>query len=470
MPLLRRHARLQALSVLIVAASSIAARGEVGIVSERENGPFRHVRALQDIASANGGNRAAGTPGYDASATYVAERLSEGGYAVRLEPFTFTTFEERSPPVLASGDGSAYVTPPEAMRTLRNSGSADVTARLQGVDLGVDKVPLGPSTSGCEPEDFATLAPGAIALVRRGTCPFQRKVELAAAAKAAGVIVMNQGTDGQTDRFSGQLASPAPIPVLGVSTEVGRRLAAIAEATPDATLRLKVDAETAQRSTHNVIAQRGPLDGTFTVVGAHLDSVPEGPGMNDNASGSAAILEAALRLARATEPGPPVRFAFWGAEERGLVGSRHHLDALPEDERRRIDLYVNLDMVGSPNFGRFVQLTKEGRSGSVGRAFEAVSRSFADHGLPVEERSGRGRGYGSDDATFAAKGIPTIGLFTGAGGAKSEAHARLFGGKAAQPFDPCYHKACDTSGNIDVPVLNEMTDALSAALNRLAAP
>jgi Zn-dependent M28 family amino/carboxypeptidase len=192
--------------------------------------------------------------------------------------------------------------------------------------------------------------------------------------------------------------------------------------------------------------------------------------MNDNASGSAAILEAALRLARATDPGPPVRFAFWGAEERGLIGSRHHLDALPEDERRRIELYVNLDMVGSPNSGRFVQLTREDRSGSVGRAFEAVSRSFADHGLPVEERLGRGRGYGSDDASFAAKGIPTLGLFTGAGGAKSEAQALLFGGNAAQPFDPCYHKACDTSGNIDVSALDAMTNALTAALDRLATP
>jgi Zn-dependent M28 family amino/carboxypeptidase len=281
---------------------------------------------------------------------------------------------------------------------------------------------------------------------------------------------MNQGTDGQTDRFSGQLAGPAALPVLGVTTEVGRRLAAIAEATPDAALRLKVDVETAQRPTHNVIAQRGSLDGGFTIVGAHLDSVPEGPGMNDNASGTAAVLEAALRLARATDGGPPVRFAFWGAEERGLVGSRHHLEALPGNERGRIDLYVNLDMVGSPNFGRFVQLTQEGRSGPVGRAFEAVSRAFADHGLPVEERLGRGRGYGSDDAAFAAKGIPTIGLFTGAGGSKSEAQARLFGGKAMQPFDPCYHKACDTSGNIDVPVLDEMTDALTAALDRLASP
>ncbi|MET0742006.1 MAG: M20/M25/M40 family metallo-hydrolase, partial [Microvirga sp.] len=369
-----------------------------------------------------------------------------------------------------SGDGTAYVPPPEALRTLRNSGSASVAARLQGVDLGLNDAPLRPSTSGCEPEDFAGFAPGAIALVRRGTCPFQRKVDLAREAGASGLVVMNQGIDGQTGRFAGQLAGPAAIPVLGVTTEVGRRLAAIAGAAPDTVVHLKVDAETALRTTHNVIAQLGAVEGGYTLVGAHLDSVPEGPGINDNASGTAAILEAALRQARARRPGPAVRFAFWGAEERGLVGSRHHLDALSDEERRRIDLYVNLDMVGSPNFGRFVQLTQEGRAGPVGRAFEAVSRSFADHGLAVEERLGRGRGYGSDDAAFAARGIPTIGLFTGAGGMKSEAQARLFGGTAAQPFDPCYHKACDTSGNIDATVLDAMTDALNAALDRLAPP
>ncbi|MET0427309.1 MAG: PA domain-containing protein, partial [Microvirga sp.] len=228
MPMFRRSACLPALAALLVTAGAITAHGETGLAGDPDRTPFRHVQALQDIAAAHGGNRAAGTPGYDASAAYVADRLRDAGYAVRLEPFTFTSFDERAPPVLVSGEGtpSPYAPPPDSLRTLRNSGSGDVAARVQGVDLGLADEPLRPSTSGCEPEDFAGFAPGAIALVRRGTCPFQRKVDLAREAGASGLVVMNQGIDGQTGRFAGQLAGPAAIPVLGVTTEVGRRLAA----------------------------------------------------------------------------------------------------------------------------------------------------------------------------------------------------------------------------------------------------
>ena len=264
------------------------------------------------------------------------------------------------------------------------------------------------------------------------------------------------------------MAAAAKIPVLGVPTEVGLRLAAAAQEANGTTVHLKIEAETGTRSTHNVIAERDTMSGSFVVVGAHLDSVSEGPGMNDNASGSAAVLEAALRLAGEPATGIPIRFAFWGAEERGLLGSRHHLSVLPEEERRRIGLYINLDMVGSPNFGRFIQHTSENTSGLVASTVESLNRSFGRHGLPVEERTSRSRGFGSDDASFVARDIPTVGLFAGAGGTKSEAQAQRFGGTAGQPFDPCYHKACDTVANIDGQVLEQITDALTDALNELA--
>jgi Zn-dependent M28 family amino/carboxypeptidase len=209
------------------------------------------------------------------------------------------------------------------------------------------------------------------------------------------------------------------------------------------------------------------MGGTFVVVGAHLDSVPEGPGMNDNASGSSAILEAALRLAREPAAGPPVRFAFWAAEERGLLGSRHHLDALSEEERRRIGLYVNLDMVGSPNFGRFIHIMRENGTSLATSARQAFVRYFDERGLPVEERTGYRRGFGSDDSSFAAKDIPTIGLFTGASGSKSAAQAERFGGDAERPFDPCYHKACDMTDNVNPQVLGQITDALTRVLRQL---
>ncbi|MFL5128682.1 MAG: M20/M25/M40 family metallo-hydrolase, partial [Microvirga sp.] len=428
-----------------------------------------HVQALQDIAAANRGNRAAGTAGYDRSTEYVADQLRAAGYTVRFEEFTFPFFEERNPPVLIAGaEGPDPVTPHrEALRTLMNSGSGAVTAPVQSVDLGLENEPLQASTSGCEREDFAGFAPGNIALVRRGTCPFQAKTEQAKAAGAAGLIIMNQGTGDETGVFGGRLETPATIAVLGVTTEVGRQLAEASRDPARNRVRLAVEVETGTRSTRNVIAERGEANGAAIVVGAHLDGVAEGPGMNDNASGSAALLETALRLAKEPQPNTPIRFAFWGAEERGLVGSRHHLNALSENDRRRIGLYINLDMVSSPNFGRFLQMTQpEGRTSATAGLAQSLAEYFATRNLPVEERTRNERGYGSDDAAFAARGIPTLGLFTGAGSTKSENHAARFGGSVGQPFDPCYHKTCDTAENVSREVLGQMTDALTHALRQ----
>lgn len=415
---------------------------------------------------ANGGNRAAGTPGYDRSAEYVADQLRAAGYTVRFEDFTFPFFNERSPPVLVAGAGEpdAFTPPREALRTLASSGSGDVTAPVQAVDLALSEEPLQTSTSGCEAEDFAGFTPGHIALVRRGTCPFQTKAELAQAAGAAGLVIMNQGTGDQTGPFGGRLATQAAIPVLGVTTEVGRKLAEAAREPSRNRVRLKVDVETGTRSTRNVLADRGETSGRFIVVGAHLDSVSEGPGMNDNASGSAAVLETALRLAKEPATGTPIRFAFWGAEERGLIGSRHHLDALSEEGRRRIRFYVNLDMVGSVNPGRFIQLSQTERTAETAGIIQAFTDHFESKNLPVEERSRNQRGFGSDDAAFAGKNIPTLGLFTGAGNEKSGEHAARFGGQAGQPYDPCYHKACDNAENVDRMVLGQMTEALTQVL------
>jgi len=161
-----------------------------------------------------------------------------------------------------------------------------------------------------------------------------------------------------------------------------------------------------------------------------------------------------------------VRFAFWGAEERGLIGSRHHVGSLSEEVRRHIALYINLDMVGSPNFARFVQgsaATNEGLAAVVRREFLA---DFREHNLTVEERVGSR--FGSDDTPFSQKGIPTIGLYTGAGGPKSEIQASLFGGTAGRPYDPCYHRACDTIENINRDVLEQNTRALVRALKAAA--
>jgi aminopeptidase Y len=447
-------------------ADAIVGRPPASGLLTADEGAFRHLQALQDIAAASGGNRAAGTVGYDQSAQYVAERLKEAGYAVRFEEFEFPFFEEKSPPVLITSkpDGSQEPTPKDAVRTLASSGSRDVEARLQAVNLQLTEGSPAASVSGCEGKDFDGFERGAVALVRRGTCQFQVKVDNAVAAGAVGVIIMNEGTDGRTDAFSGVLSNGAAVPVVGVPYEYGRSLAARA----GGPVRLAVNAVTGKRSTRNVVADTGRDNkSALIVVGAHLDSVPEGPGINDNGSGSAAVLEAALRLAQEpAENRGRMRFAFWGAEERGLIGSRHHVGSLSEDERRQIAVYINLDMVGSPNFARFVRRATAEQEGLAAIVRDEIVTEFRAHDLPFEERTG-GRS-GSDDASFSQKGIPTVGLYTGASGRKPEKEAELFGGAADRAYDPCYHRACDTVDNINREVLEQHTQALVRTLRAAA--
>jgi Zn-dependent M28 family amino/carboxypeptidase len=425
-------------------------------------GAFRHLEAFQEIASANGGTRASGTPGYERSADYVAEKLKAAGYVVRSEEFEFPYFEDRTPPILAIEQDHAPEAESSRVRTLTNSGSADVTAPLRTVNLELTDPPAA-STSGCDARDFDGFTRGAIALVRRGTCTFQVKAENAVAAGAVGVVIMNEGTAGRTDGFSGLLSKTVDVPVVSISYDRGRALERLLQA-GTITARLAVDAIAGKRSSRNVLTEPDSRSGApLIVVGAHLDSVPEGPGINDNASGSAAVLEAALALAETFHRTPGnVQFAFWGAEERGLVGSRHHVGALSEEARRAIGVYINLDMVGSPNFGRFVQRSPEADSELATDVRQKLLGEFKDRGVPVEEKSG-GR-TGTDDAAFFQKGIPTVGLHTGSGAAKSQAQADLFGGAAGKPYDPCYHKACDTTANIDRGALDENTRALVRVL------
>jgi Zn-dependent M28 family amino/carboxypeptidase len=460
MPLSKTSRASLSIAAVLVAVVPLGRIAGADNVAGAGGGPFRHLQALQDIASSNGGNRAAGTPGYDRSAEYVAARLKDAGYVVRFEEFEFPFFEDRTPPVLVTGqpDGDS------AVRTLTNSGSGDVVGQLRAVNLQLDAKPPAASTSGCEAADFAGFERGAVALIRRGTCPFQTKVEHAVEAGAIGAVIMNEGTNGRTDVFSGLMNKPAAIPVVGISYERGRSLDAASRAAGGATVRLAVDVVTGKRATRNVLAEMNPTgSGPLIVVGAHLDSVPEGPGINDNGSGSAAVLEVALQLAR--EPAQTrvrLRFAFWSAEERGLLGSRHHVAALSEEERRNIAVYLNLDMVGSPNFVRYVQASAEAGDGVAGTARREFLADFREHNLTIEERTG-GR-FGTDTGSFSEKGIPTVGLYTGAGGPKSEAQASAFGGTTGRPFDPCYHQACDTVENINREVLEENTRALVRAL------
>jgi Peptidase family M28/PA domain len=321
-------------------------------------GILEHEREFQDFADANGDARASGTPGYDASADYVAGTLESAGYSVTRQEFDYELFIEDSDPVLDPTDPDlpAY-TPGEDFATMDYSGSGDVEAPLQAVG-GIFIPPTGGSTSGCSADDFADFQAGNIALIQHGTCTFRQKVENAEAAGAAGVVIFNEGNvvpdDDRVGLHLGTLDPPqVGIPLVGTSFAVGEELYNLLQEGP-VTLRLAVDATVEQRTTENVIADTttGRADRTV-ILGAHLDSVPEGPGINDN--GSATILEVAEAMSELDiQPRNRVRFAFWGAEESGLIGSEYYVSQLSTRELKDIAVNLNFDMVGCPNYVRFV--------------------------------------------------------------------------------------------------------------------
>ncbi|MFE5613858.1 M28 family metallopeptidase [Streptomyces sp. NPDC056470] len=196
------------------------------------------------------------------------------------------------------------------------------------------------------------------------------------------------------------------------------------------------------------------------MAGAHLDSVSSGAGINDNGSGSAAVLETALAVSRAgLQPTKHLRFGWWGAEELGLVGSKYYVNQLPSTERSKFSGYLNFDMIGSPNPGYFVY--------DDDPAIEQTFKSyFAGIGVPTEiETEGDGR---SDHASFKNVGIPVGGLFTGASRVKSSAQVQKWGGTATA-FDRCYHSSCDTTSNINDTALDRNSDAVAHAIWTLSA-
>ncbi|GHC70645.1 M28 family metallopeptidase [Streptomyces flavofungini] len=214
---------------------------------------------------------------------------------------------------------------------------------------------------------------------------------------------------------------------------------------------------TSGRVGYNLIADWPGGDANqILMAGSHLDSVSRGAGINDNASGSAAVLETALTVSRTQyKPTKHLRFAWWGAEELGLIGSSNYVRGLPAAERTKIKGYLNFDMVGSPNPGYFVYDDDP----TIEKTFKAY---YATKNVSTEpDREGDGR---SDHAPFKNAGVPVGGVFAGASTAKSSAQAQKWGGTAGQAFDRCYHSSCDTTANINDTALDRNSDAVAYAV------
>ncbi|MDD5037576.1 MAG: M20/M25/M40 family metallo-hydrolase, partial [Methylococcaceae bacterium] len=343
--------------------------------AERERGPGKilelsravnfdrvkfHQRMLQQIARQNKNNRAAGTKGYEQSSKYVSFWLRMAGYPVQIQKFKFPFYQELSAPLLRRIFPQAEPYPasdPRGFYTLVFSASGDVEGAVVPVDV---VMPPGEtantSNSGCEAEDFAFFPAGAIALIQRGTCSYDDKAKNAQAAGASAVIFYNEGQVDRTDATPASFGLLRPaIPAVFASYAIGQELYELARQ-QEIRVRLKTRTLIETRTTHNILAAtRAGAHSRKVIVGAHLDSVIDGPGINDNGSGAAAILEVATKLAGwGMRPKYQLVFAFWGAEELGTLGSIYYLSQLPKEALAGISLYLNFDMIGSPNGVRFV--------------------------------------------------------------------------------------------------------------------
>ncbi|MBE1273839.1 M28 family metallopeptidase [Enterovibrio baiacu] len=469
--------------------------------------------------------RAAGSDGYSNSVDYITETLQRHGYEVTYQAFDFRAWEEQSGTSL-SVNGQALVHARDAtddipadFATMSYSGSSNgaISADIAFVtpDFNFES-PDYDDTDGCEASDFDGVdVSGKVAVIQRGGCTFNAKVVNAENAGAVGAIVFNQGNDeGRKAVVNGTLGSDseASIPAFGARYDLGKAwYDALESNTIAAALSVSVEDEVVE--TRNVFAEtEGGDPDQIIMVGAHLDSVPEGPGINDNGSGTAGILEYAIRLKKKlkklhVDQKNKVRFAWWAAEEAGLVGSDYYSNevfgAIYNDAQTQvmeelgitdpseltdaqrdlvearyneinpIKMYLNFDMIGSPNYIYGVMDgdlsdTKDDPNNAYPGDFEPpkgtsdieslFNEFFADNDEATVPQALSKR---SDYSGFADWGVAFGGLFTGAERVKNAEEAEQFGGEVDVAYDKCYHQACDDLNNVSNEALTKNSRALA---------
>jgi Zn-dependent M28 family amino/carboxypeptidase len=422
----------------------------------------KHQIELQKIASLNGDTREVFSPGYTASLDYVVNTLTAAGYSPKVTQFNYPFWTEAKPPVLNWNNG----TPPKSYKpgtaaddgspnvdfiTMANSPTKEiVNTAVVPASNNVDP-PVGGSAAGCEVADYPAAVTGKVALVQRGTCPFVQKWAAAEDAGAAGVIIYNEGNtpERQTPIFVDNQID-ATIPAVISSYSLGNDLLQAYKAGDNPRVDLKVYGQFNDRFLPQVLAEtKGGDKNNVVVVGAHLDSVPAGPGINDDGSGTASLLAMAEEISRGHyNLRQKIRFAWWGAEENGLVGSTYYAHNLSQSEVDKIDVMLDYDMLASPNYVRFIydgDGSEPGNEAFAGPAGSGKVESVFDdwfkaNGLQSDRVPFDGR---SDYVGFTDRGIPAGGVFAGAEGEKTEEQAAIYGGAAHSFYDPCYHQLCD---------------------------
>ncbi|KAA8911641.1 hypothetical protein FN846DRAFT_773832 [Sphaerosporella brunnea] len=411
---------------------------------------LKHADALVEHARLSNGSRAFGSKGHNATVDYIKRKLDATGYYdTELQTFVYPF-----------SDGTANFTAKEkkySTEWFTYGPAGNVTAPVVVVN-----------ELGCEKANFLATVEGNIALIKRGSCEFGLKIALAGAAGASGAIIYNNA-DGPIG--GGTLIKPSRpdvgpyVPAGSISGVDGVALIA-SIASGEVVGNIYVDATNEDRYTSNVLATTKLGDKKNVIMaGGHTDSVPAGPGINDDGSGSMGLLEIALQLPKWSVKNA-VRFGFWTAEEYGLVGSEHWVVSLTAEQISDIALYLNADMIASPNFGYFIydgdgnafNITGPAGSDHIEHLFESY---FKDAGLVSAPTEFDGR---SDYGPFLDAGVPSGGLFTGAEGLKTEQQAKWWGGSAGVAYDPNYHQAGDVKSNLNVGAWIQCTKGFAHAI------
>ncbi|EDU46237.1 leupeptin-inactivating enzyme 1 precursor [Pyrenophora tritici-repentis] len=402
-----------------------------------------NLEAFDDIAKANGGNRAFGLPGYAASVDYML---------AKTQNTHFKTWTQDFPALFNQISSISFSVSNTSYRVIGLSYSPSTTS--EGLTLPLVLGASGPE--GCTNEAYENLdVAGKIVLVQRGSCPdgttLAGRMKPAAAAGASAVIIYASDTANVT---GGTLSNPNPAYVSTgyINLSDAEPLVARLQAGEAVTAYFQQTQTVETRITQNVFTETKDGDPTNVIMlGAHLDSVQAGAGINDDGSGSTLILEIAKALRRFNVKNK-VRFAWWGAEENGLLGSKYYTQNLLPSEANNILTYLNFDMVSRGYFGVFDgDGSSFNLSGAAGSA--AIEQLFVKHfekeGVPVTPARFTG---GSDYQSFMNIGKPVGGLHTGTGVAQ----------------DPCYHQACDTIDNPNPETLTINAKAAAHVLSILA--
>lgn len=383
-----------------------------------------NLKKLQEIATANGGNRAFGLPGYAASVDYILSRTKKSK--------DFVTWTQDFPALFSRVESISFKVDETDYYVvgLTYSPSTPEEGFTKPLVLGV----FGPE--GCTKEAYNGLdVKDKIVLVQRGSCPdgttLAGRLKPAAAAGAAGVIIYHDLT---TKVTGGSLSAPNPaeyVPGFFINKADGEALRARIEAGEAVEAFIQQTQVVEERITQNVFTEtKGGDPENVIMLGAHLDSVQAGPGINDDGSGTTLILEVKTALEKFKTKNK-IRFAWWGAEENGLLGSKYYTQNLKPEEADNILAYLNFDMVGRGYFGVFdgdgnvYNLTGPAGSDVIEKIFV---EDMTKKGVNVTAARFTG---GSDYQSFMNIGKPVGGLHTGTGVEQ----------------DPCYHQECDTYDN-----------------------